>query len=206
METTLDRPQTVPSQKPARAKHNPELRDKVKALYMTGYQPVKIQEVTGVKPAVIHAWAHRHKWTVTRSSFSQEVARAVDTVVTDAVQRKTEQIHSSVVSELESTVQTLTKTKHSKTLDHVGQRVSIIERAASAGQKLGLWGQEQATSQALTLLCLSSSDAVSQGLVKPIEVESTVQPDITVQSSTEQKPQQNQDVQVVPSTGTEQGS
>jgi len=134
--------------------------------------------------------------------FSQEVARAVDTVVTDAVQRKTEQIHSSVVSELESTVHTLTKTKHSKTLDHVGQRVSIIERAASAGQKLGLWGQEQASSQALTLLCLSSSDAVQQGLVKPIEVESTVQP-VPVQTTQDSSGQPSPDPTSSSATSTD---
>src|SRR6185436_7087762 len=67
-------------------------------------------------------------------------------------------------------------TKAKSRLDHILPRTKALTSLVESASKLFNWQADAQTSQALTLLCLSSSDAVSQGLVRPIEVESTVQP------------------------------
>jgi len=82
-------------------------------------------------------------------------------------------------------------------------RTSLVKSLVEAAKALYGWGNDLAVNcQALTLLCLSSSDSLSQGLAKPIEVEAQSSPVVVsdpqpvvdspepVQSLTPQEPQQ----------------
>jgi len=122
----------------------------------------------------VQTWAKRFKWTQLRDKTLDVIVKGADNALSDSVQRSSERFRAKAAADLEQSIEKLPK--HSTALDKFVQRETGMSKLIDRAAKVFGWASEGQQGQALTLLCLSSTDAVSQGLVRPVEVESTVQP------------------------------